>query len=173
VPLEAFHFAINDVRPSLVRVEADEVTYNLHILIRFELEQALINDGMDVADLAAAWNEKYREYLGITPPNDADGVLQDIHWSAGLFGYFPTYSLGNLYAAQFFEQANRDCGGLLAQFARGNFAPLREWLVTRIHSQGRRYTAAQLAERATGQPLSHEPLMRHLQSKFGPLYGVL
>lgn len=172
VPLGAFHFAINDVRPSLIRVEADEVTYNLHILIRFELEQALINDGLSVGELPTAWNEKYRQYLGIAPPNDADGVLQDIHWSAGLFGYFATYSLGNLYAAQFFEQADRACGGLHAQFARGEFAPLRQWLVKQIHSHGRRYTAAQLVERITGAPLSHDALMRHLRGKFEPLYGL-
>ncbi len=171
--LEAFHFAINDVRPSLIRVEADEVTYNLHILIRFELEQALINDGLNIAELPEAWNSKYREYLGITPPNDADGVLQDIHWSAGLFGYFATYSLGNLYAAQFFEQADHDCGGLHAQFAHGEFAPLRKWLLEQIHSHGRRYSAAQLVERVTRKPLSHDALMRHLRGKFGPMYGVV
>ena len=98
MPLDDFYFAINDVRPSLIRVEADEATYNLHILIRFELEQALLDDQLRVAELPGAWNEKYRHYLGITPPNDSEGVLQDIHWSAGLIGYFPTYSLGNLYA---------------------------------------------------------------------------
>ena len=173
VPIEAFYFAINDVRPSLIRVEADEVTYNLHILIRFELEQALVNDGMRVADLPAAWNEKYRQYLGITPPGDADGVLQDIHWSAGLFGYFATYALGNLYAAQFFEQADRDCGGLQAQFARGEFSALREWLGKTIHNEGRRYTAAQLVERVTGKPLSHDALIRHLRGKLEPLYGEM
>jgi carboxypeptidase Taq len=172
VRLDDFYFAINDVRPSLIRVEADEVTYNLHILIRFELEQALINNGLAVADLPAAWNEKYRQYLGLEPQSDADGVLQDIHWSAGLLGYFATYALGNLYASQFFEQADRDCGGLAAQFARGEFQPLREWLAAKIHRQGRRYTAAKLVEQVTGQPLSHDALIRHLSSKFKPLYGL-
>lgn len=172
VPLDAFYFAINDVRPSLIRVEADEVTYNLHILIRFELEQALINDGLRVADLPSAWNEKYRKYLGIEPPTDADGVLQDIHWSAGLFGYFATYSLGNLYAAQFFEQADRDCGGLAAEFARGQFKSLRQWLIEKIHAHGRRYTASQLIKRVTGSPMSHDALVRHLRTKFEPLYGL-
>ena len=126
--LDDFYFAINDVRPSLIRTEADEVTYNLHILIRFELEQALINDDLRVADLPAAWHAKYREYLGIQSPTDADGVLQDVHWSSGAFGYFPTYSLGNLYAAQFFEKAEQDLGDLHAMFGRGEFLPLREWL---------------------------------------------
>ncbi|HJS08426.1 MAG TPA: carboxypeptidase M32 [Pirellulales bacterium] len=172
VPLDAFYFVINDVRPSLIRVEADEVTYNLHILIRFELEQSLINDSLQVADLPSAWNDKYRQYLGIVPSSDADGVLQDIHWSAGLFGYFATYSLGNLYAAQFFEQADRDCGGVHAQFARGEFKPLRQWLIDKIHSHGRRYTAGQLIERVTGSSLSHDALVRHLRAKFEPLYGL-
>jgi carboxypeptidase Taq len=170
VPLDDFYFAINDVRPSLIRVEADEVTYNLHILIRFELELALINDGLSVADLPAAWNEKYRQYLGLTPPDDAQGVLQDIHCSAGLVGYFPTYSLGNLYASQFFAAADRDLGGLATQFRRGEFQPLRRWLLEKIHAQGRRYTAAELVERVTGQPLTHDHLIEHLRAKFGPLY---
>src|SRR5208283_5027680 len=119
VSLDAFYFAINDVRPSLIRVEADEATYNLHILIRFEMEQALLSGDLPVADAPAAWNEKYRQYLGIVPDRNADGVLQDVHWSAGLVGYFPTYSLGNLYAAQFFAAADQELGGLHAQFARG------------------------------------------------------
>ncbi len=171
-PLEEFYFAINDVRPSLIRVEADEATYNLHILVRFELEQALLTGDLPVADLPVAWREKYHELLGIEPPNDADGVLQDIHWSAGLVGYFPTYSLGNLYAAQFFDQADADLGGLPAQFRRGEFQPLREWLRDKIHRQGQCLTAAQLVERVTGQPLSHKPLMAHLRAKLGPLYGI-
>lgn len=172
VPLEAFYFAINDVHPSLIRVEADEATYNLHILIRFELEQALLSGDLPVADLPAAWKAKYRDYLGIESPTDADGVLQDIHWSAGLVGYFATYSLGNLYAAQFYAQADADLGGLAPQFARGEYAPLRDWLRTNIHTHGRRYTAAQLVQRVTGQPLSHAPLIAHLRGKLGPLYGL-
>jgi carboxypeptidase Taq len=127
---------------------------------------------LQVADLPSAWNDKYRQYLGIVPSSDADGVLQDIHWSAGLFGYFATYSLGNLYAAQFFEQADRDCGGVHAQFARGEFKPLRQWLIDKIHSHGRRYTAGQLIERVTGSSLSHDALVRHLRAKFEPLYGL-
>jgi len=171
VTLGRFFFAVNDVRPSLIRVEADEFTYNLHILIRFELEQALISGDLAVADLPGAWREKYREYLGIECPNDADGVLQDIHWSAGLFGYFPTYSLGNLYAAQFYEQADRELGGLAQRFDRGEFSLLRRWLAAKIHRQGQRYTAAELCERITGGPLSHAPLMRHLRSKYEMLYA--
>ncbi len=167
-----FYFAINDVRPSLIRTESDEVTYNLHILIRFELELALINDQVTVTDLPEAWHAKYREYLGIQSPTDSDGVLQDVHWSSGAFGYFPTYSLGNLYAAQFFEQAAADLGDLHEMFARGEFMPLREWLRTNIHAAGRRYPAAELGRRVTDQSLSHDALMRHLRGKFGPLYDL-
>ena len=173
VPLADFYFAINDVRPSLIRVEADEATYNLHIIIRFELEQALLNDDLSVADLPGAWNEKYGQLLGITPPTDREGVLQDIHWSAGMIGYFPTYSLGNLYASQLFEHADRDLGGLSAQFARGEFAPLLDWLRSKIHQFGRRYTAAEMVQNVTGRLLSHEPLRSApARGKFGPLYEI-
>ena len=170
--LDDFHFAINDVRPSLIRVEADEATYNLHILIRFELEQALVSGDLPVADLPGAWNDKYEAYLGIRPGTDADGVLQDIHWSAGLVGYFATYSLGNLYASQFFEAAAAELGDLDEQFRRGQFQPLRDWLHEKIHVQGQRYSAAELVERVTGSPLSHDALLRHLRGKLGSLYGV-
>src|SRR5882757_2621485 len=159
VSLDTFYFANNDVRPSLIRTESDEVTYNLHILIRFELELALINDELPVTDLPAAWHAKYREYLGIQSPNDADGVLQDVLWSSGAFGYFPTYSLGNLYAAQFFEKAAADLGDLHEMFARGEFMPLRKWLRNNIHNEGRRYPAAELGHRVTGKALSHDALM--------------
>jgi len=172
VAADAFYAAINDVRPSLIRVEADEATYNLHILVRFELEQALLQDDLKVADLPAAWNEKYRDYLGIDPPSDADGVLQDIHWSAGLIGYFPTYSLGNLYASQMFEKADADLGGLHAMFSRGEFQPLLAWLRDNVHLLGQRWPAAEQIEKVTGEPLSPGPLMRHLRGKFEPLYGL-
>jgi carboxypeptidase Taq len=172
IPLDDFYLAINDVRPSLIRTEADEVTYNLHVLVRFELEQALLDGELKVADLPGAWNEKYRDYLGIEPPNDADGVLQDVHWSAGLFGYFPTYSLGNLYAAQLFAQARNELGDLEAAFRQGQFRPLRDWLQSKVHSQGRRYPAAELVQRTTGEPLSPKALMSYLRGKFGPLYGL-
>ena len=170
--LDDFYFAVNDVRPSLIRVEADEATYNLHILVRFELEQALLADDLPVADLPEAWNEKYEKYLGIRPDTDADGVLQDVHWSAGLVGYFPTYSLGNLYAAQLFEQAEKDLGALGPQFAAGEFAPLRHWLSANIHRHGQCFTAAELVQKITGKPLSHGPLMAQLRQKLAPLYGL-
>jgi carboxypeptidase Taq len=171
VALDDFYFAINDVRPSLVRVEADEATYNLHILIRFELERALLDGELEAAELPMAWNEKYQQYLGITPPNDREGVLQDVHWSAGLIGYFPTYSLGNLYAAQFFAQARKELGNLDETFGRGDFRPLLDWLRQNIHRHGQRWTASELVERVTGRPLSAKPLVEYLQAKLGPLYG--
>lgn len=172
VPMDAFHFAVNDVRPSLIRIEADEVTYNLHILIRFELERALLEGQLEAADLPEAWNAKYQQYLGITPPTNRDGVLQDVHWSAGLIGYFPTYSLGNLYAAQFFARAENDLGNLAESFARGDFHPLLGWLREKIHRHGQRYSAAELVKQATGQPLSARPLVDHLTAKMGVLYGL-
>ena len=172
VSLDAFHFAVNESRPSLIRVEADEATYNLHILIRFEMETAILADEIAINDLPEAWNAKYQQYLGITPPDDSVGVMQDVHWSHGLIGYFPTYSLGNLYSAQFFAQAREDLGDLDQQFAAGEFKPLLDWLRTNIHQHGQRYTASQLVERVTGKPLSSEALLTHLNDKFGKLYRL-
>ena len=141
-------------------------------MARFELEQALLSGDLSVADLPAAWHAKYREYLGIESPTDADGVLQDVHWSIGAFGYFPTYSLGNLYAAQLFEAAQRDLGELAPMFRRGEFLQLRDWLRKNVHEHGRRYPAAELASRVTGEKLTHDALLRHLRGKFAPLYGL-
>lgn len=172
VSADAFYFAINRVEPSFIRVEADEATYNLHILLRFEMEQALISDGLKAGDVPGAWNETFRKYFGMVPPDDAHGCLQDIHWSGGGIGYFPTYTLGNLYAAQFFEQVREDLGDLDAMFAAGDFAPLKTWLTEKIYRHGQRYRAGELVEVVTGKPLSHEPLMRHLKAKFGALYGI-
>jgi len=172
VSLDQWLFGQNDVRPSLIRVEADEATYNLHILLRFELEQAMVADQLKPADVPAAWNEKMRQYLGLTPPDDARGCLQDIHWSGGAIGYFPTYTLGNMYAAQFFEQIRKNLGDVDAQFRRGEFMPLLEWLRTNIHRRGRQYTARQLVKKVTGQDLSAEPLLRHLRGKAKEFYGV-
>jgi carboxypeptidase Taq len=171
VPLEVFHFAINEVKPSLIRTEADEVTYNLHILLRFELERALMNDDLQVEDLPGAWGDKMETYLGLTPPDFSQGVMQDIHWSAGLFGYFPTYTLGNLYAAQFFARAEMELGPLEEIFTAGDFAPLLTWLRERIHSQGQRLWARPLVREVTGDDLDPSHLVRYLQRKFRALYG--
>jgi carboxypeptidase Taq len=172
VSLDAFHFAVNEVEPGNNRVRADEVTYNLHILARFELEQALLNGDLKAYELPGAWDEKYRRYLGVTPKDDAEGCLQDIHWSAGLFGYFPTYTLGNLFAAQLFAKACADLGDLNEPFARGDFAGLLGWLREKVHRQGHRYPSALLIAHATGAPPDHRPLVNALRSKYGKLYQL-
>ena len=171
-PLDDFYWAINDVRSSLIRVEADEVTYNLHILIRFELEQALIDGDILVADLPDAWNRKYEEMIGVRPDTDADGVLQDIHWSGGMIGYFSTYSLGNIYAAQLFEHASSEIGNLDQHIAKGDSSELLRWLRHNIHAKGQCFNSIQLVESVTGQPPSSQPLLNYLRGKIAPLYGI-
>jgi carboxypeptidase Taq len=172
VTLEAFHRTVNHVAPSLIRVQADEATYNLHIIVRFELELALITGDLAVTDLPLAWNEKYQKTLGVIPRNDAEGCLQDIHWSAGLIGYFPTYSLGNLYAAQLYAQAQADLGGLDEPFGRGDYGGLLGWLRAKVHSQGQRLRPADLIEHVTGSKPSHRPLIDGLRRKYEELYGI-
>ena len=167
-----FYWAINDVRPSFIRVEADEATYNLHIMLRFELEQPLVAGDLAPADVPGVWNETFTRYFGITPPNDAQGCLQDIHWSGGGIGYFPTYCLGNMFAAQFFAAAHRDLGNLDTELAQGDFAPLKAWLNEQIHRHGKQYRSQRLVELVTGQPVSHQALVDHLRAKFGELYGL-
>ncbi len=172
IDLDAFHAAINRVEPSLIRVQADEVTYNLHILIRFGLERALIGGDLAVADVPEAWDTAYRDDLGVVPPDAAQGCLQDIHWAAGLVGYFPTYTLGNLYAAQIYEQADADLGGLEAAFGRGDFAGLLGWLRDKVHRHGQRLPAADLMHQATGSALDHGPLVRSLKRKYEQVYRI-
>ncbi|QDT36953.1 carboxypeptidase M32 [Stratiformator vulcanicus] len=172
VSLDDFFRAINDVRPSYIRVEADEVTYSLHILLRFELEQSLISGDLAPADVEAAWNEKFEAYFGFPVDHAANGCLQDIHWSGGLLGYFPTYALGKMYAAQLFAQARHDLGDLDGLIARGEFVPVREWLTANIHTHGRRLTPRQLIERVTGSPPSPAPLIGYLRRKFGDIYEI-
>jgi carboxypeptidase Taq len=166
------HFAVNAVEPTHIRASADEVTYNLHVLVRFELEQALITGVLPAADLPAAWAEKCRHYLGIMPRNDAEGCLQDGHWSAAMFGYFPTYTLGNLIAAQLFAKAKVDLPDLDGLMARGDFAGLLGWLRENVHRHGYRFPAERLVERVTGTPLSNGPYIDGLQRKYGELYGL-
>ena len=167
-----FVAAVNHVAPTLIRVEADETTYNLHIIIRFQLEQAVIDGELATADLPTAWNELYEQFLGIKPDTDSLGVIQDIHWAAGLIGYFPTYSLGNLYASQFFEAATEKLGDLDAMFERGDFTPLRKWLNREIHERGKCLTAPNLGKEVTGKALSHDALMTHLRRKLEPIYAL-
>ncbi|MER3401927.1 MAG: carboxypeptidase M32 [Armatimonadota bacterium] len=172
VGLDEFVFAINAVRPSTIRVEADEVTYNLHILLRFELELALMRGELEVVDLPDAWNERFRAYMGFIPPSDAEGVLQDVHWSGGMIGYFPAYTLGNLYGAMLYESAERDLGDLSAMYRKGEFAPLLAWLREKVHRHGKRYTGKELVERISGQSVSAEPLLHYFERKFGALYAL-
>jgi carboxypeptidase Taq len=172
VDIEQFYTAINQVKPSLIRVEADELTYNLHIMLRFEIEQGLIEGHTQAADLPDLWNMKMKEYLGIVPGRDAEGVLQDVHWSLGAFGYFPTYTLGNLYAVQFFDQARMEMPHLEDEIAAGRLLVLRQWLAQKIHRWGRMFTPDHLVKRVTGKPLSPDPFLTYMEKKYGELYRL-
>ncbi len=172
VSLDDFYAAVNAVTPSLIRVEADEVTYNLHIMLRFDLERALINGEVAVKELPDLWNKAMLEYVGIEPPTVAEGVLQDIHWSQGALGYFPTYTLGNLYGRQIYEAACGQIDGLEERIAAGDLLVLREWLRENIHRLGRLKTATELIRDLTGQPLSADPFINYLQAKYERLYDI-
>ena len=172
VDLDAFYRAINEVRPSEIRVEADELTYDLHIMLRFELEVALFDGQLSVSELPAAWNAKMEEYLGVTPRDDASGVLQDIHWAAGLFGYFPTYTIGNVLAAQLFEAATGRLPEIREGIGRGEFGMLIAWLRENVHRHGSRYDPDELVAKATGRPMETGPYLRYLRGKFGELYEL-
>lgn len=171
IDINAFYRAINTVRPSLIRVEADEVTYNLHIMLRFELENALLEGRVAVEDLPDAWNAAMERYLGIVPDSDANGVLQDIHWSMGAIGYFPTYTLGNLMSAQIFARLRQDLPDLDEQTAAGRFDQLLGWLRDNIHRHGRKFTASELLERMGCGPLSADPWLEYIRGKYGELSG--
>ncbi|HXD67381.1 MAG TPA: carboxypeptidase M32 [Solirubrobacteraceae bacterium] len=164
--------AVNRVTPSYIRVEADEATYALHVILRFELEQGLIDGTIAVRDLPEAWNARFKEYFGIAVDNDADGVLQDVHWAAGLIGYFPTYALGNLIAGQLWDRAHADIGDLEDQLAAGELGPLREWLGQHVHRHGAKFTTAELLAREAGGPISVTPFTRYLKAKLGDVYGL-
>lgn len=163
---------LNRVEPNLIRIESDEATYNLHIMLRFDLERAMLRGDLAVRDLPGAWNERIQSDLGLTVPDDARGCMQDIHWSMGAVGYFPTYTLGNLYAAQLWEAINAALPDLDDQVRRGEFGPLLGWLRQNVHAHGRRYTAPELCQRATGRPLSPAPLLGYLRGKLRPVYGL-
>jgi carboxypeptidase Taq len=169
---EQFYAAINRVKPSLIRVEADELTYNLHIMLRFEIEQDLIEGRTRPEDLPGIWNRKMEEYLGIVPSNDPEGVLQDVHWSLGAFGYFPTYTLGNLYSVQFYEQAKLEIPHLEDEIAAGQLMVLQRWLGQKIHRWGRMFTPDHLAQRVTGKSLDPEPFLMYVEKKYGELYRL-
>jgi len=164
--------AVNRVAPSFIRVEADEATYALHIILRFELEQGLIDGTLAVRDLPEAWNSRFEEYFGIAVESDLDGVLQDVHWSAGLIGYFPTYALGNLIAGQLWERAHEDLRDLEDHLTAGELGPLREWLGQRVHRHGAKFTTAELLAREAGGPMSVTPFTSYLKAKLGDVYGL-
>lgn len=167
-----FYHAINRVVPSTIRVEADEVTYSLHVILRYEIEKSLLDDEIRVKDLPHVWNEKMRKYLGIVPKNDAEGVLQDTHWASGIFGYFPTYVLGNLYGAQFWDALKRDLENVDSMMEHGELASILQWLHNHIHRHGRRHPATELIKRATGKKLSAEYFLNYLKGKFGEIYRI-
>ena len=169
---DTLYRAVNRVRPSLIRVEADEATYGMHIVLRFELEQELIEGRLKVGELPEAWKTRIKDYLGIDVPDDAHGVLQDVHWSAGMFGYFPTYALGNLIAGQLWAQARADLPDLDRRIAAGELTPLREWLREQVHRHGAKYPAAELIERVTGEPIGVGPFMSYLREKLTAVYGI-
>jgi len=170
---EAFYRAVNKVERSLIRVEADEVTYNLHVMLRFGLELDLLEGRLPVKDLPEAWRERFQADLGITPPDDRDGVLQDMHWYGGYIGgMFQGYTLGNVLGAQFFEAAASAQPGIAGEIERGEFSTLRRWLTEQIYRHGRKFTMAELVERVTGGPLRIEPYVRYLRQKFGALYRL-
>jgi carboxypeptidase Taq len=169
---DGLHRAVNKVQPSLIRTEADEVTYDLHIILRFELEREMIAGRLAMRELPEAWNERIRSYLGLKVPSDALGVLQDPHWSDGSFGYFPTYSLGNMVAGQLWRTACDSLPDLDEQIAQGRLGALREWLRDHVHRHGRKFTSDELLERITGSPITVEPYVEYLRRKFGALYEI-
>ncbi len=172
VDAEGFYRAINKVQPSLIRVEADEATYSLHIIVRFELEQEIMTGQLALRDLPEAWNARTQAYLGVHVPDDARGVLQDIHWSTGLMGYFPTYALGNIISCQIWERAEADLTDMPRQFAQGQFMPLREWLRDHLHVHGRKFSPTETLARVVGGPIDVGPYVKYLQSKLGEIYQL-
>jgi carboxypeptidase Taq len=172
VPLDAFYKGINKVSPTFIRVEADEATYNLHIMLRLELEIAMMEGSLEAGDLPEAWNSRMQEYLGITPPDDALGVMQDVHWSSGLIGYFPTYALGNLVSVQLWEKMQADMPDMDEQIERGEFGNILGWLREKVHRHGAKYKPQDLIQRVTGSKINPQPYVRYLKNKFGTVYNL-
>lgn len=164
--------SINCVHPSLIRTDADEAIYNLHIILRFETEKEIIENKIGAKDLPEIWNQKMKDYLGIRPPNDRTGVLQDVHWSTGGIGYFPTYSLGNFYAAQFYGKMSQDIGDIERQISLGHFDDIKNWLRKNIHSAGKTYTAGELVKKVTGEELNSKYFSDYLEKKYGEIYKI-
>jgi carboxypeptidase Taq len=169
---DTLYRAVNKISPSFIRVEADELTYGLHIVLRFELEQELIEGRLKVADLPEAWNARFKEYFGLDVPDDAHGVLQDVHWASGLVGYFPTYALGNLIAGQLWRQAHVDLPDLDDQLEAGDLAGLREWLRENVHRYGSKYSSRELLQRVVGGPIEVAPFVAYVKHKLGAVYEL-
>jgi carboxypeptidase Taq len=172
VDAETLYRAANKVEPSLIRVEADQVTYNLHVVLRFELELAVFEEGLELAELPEAWNSRVDQYLGITVPDDAHGVLQDVHWAGGAFGYFPTYSLGNVIAAQIWDAVRRDLPELDDQVRAGELAPLRDWLGERLYRHGGKFMPKETIEQVVGGPIDVAPYLRQLRERATEIYAI-
>ncbi|CAG7648456.1 carboxypeptidase M32 [Paenibacillus allorhizosphaerae] len=170
--VEQFYRATNEVKPSLIRIEADELTYNLHIMVRYEIEKALFSGAVKVADLPEVWNEKYKEYLGVTPSHNGEGVLQDVHWSGGAFGYFPSYALGNMYAAQFMRTIKRELGDFDGLVAAGNLLPIKNWLSDKIYQYGKLLTPSEIVLQVTGEELNPDYLVEYLTEKYSDIYKL-
>ena len=172
VSVDDFYRAINKVARSFIRVEADEATYNLHIMLRFEIETGLVSGQIKVADLPREWNDRFETFFGLTPPDDAQGVLQDVHWSAGYIGYFPTYALGNLLSVQYYNRALQDHPGIPDEIAQGKFDTLLSWLNEHIHVHGRKFTSDELTRRVTGEGIQSRDYIAYLERKLGEIYGL-
>ena len=172
VALEDFYRSINKVEPSLIRVEADEATYNLHIMLRFEMELDLLEGRLSAADAPEAWNAKFEEFLGLTPPSNKLGILQDVHWSIGAVGYFPTYALGNLVASQLWVKIKDDVSDLERQMEKGKFGDLLDWLRTNLHIHSSKYQPVELLNKVTGSGLEAQPYVDYLNEKFGKVYEL-
>src|SRR5207244_8845911 len=172
VPFDDLYAVPNLVKPSYLRVDSDELNYHLHIMLPFEIERDPLEDRGRLQELPQLWRDKMKSYLGIVPPTDREGVLQDVHWSLGAIGYFPTYTLGNLYSVQFFNQARRDIPDLSDRIARGDLLSLKTWLNERIHKWGRLYTADELVRRVTGEPLTPDHFLTYLGNKYGEPYKL-
>ncbi len=172
VKLDDWYRMVNTVRPSLVRIESDEVYYSLHIMLRFDMENMIINGDVDVNDIPKLWNEKMKEYFGIVPETDSEGVMQDVHWSFGGFGYFPSYAMGNLYGAQILEQADKEIPGLWEKIREGEFLALKEWLNEKVHKHGRFFDPEELIQAISGEVLSSDPFMNYLEKKYTEIYNL-
>lgn len=172
ISIDEFYRAVNRVENSLIRIEADELTYNLHVIIRYEIEKQLINEGLPVSELPKVWNEKYKSYLGLMPPNDTLGVLQDVHWAGGSFGYFPSYALGNMYAAQIANTIRKEMPQFDGFVAEGNFQPIKEWLTEKIYRHGKSLRPAEIIKKVTGEDLNPDYLADYLEQKYKAIYGI-